>query len=73
MLESLPEAMQERVVERLREYIQQLRTLPERRKLPPGTRGPELLHFAGSMPAEGVEQIRQAIEEDCERIDVDGW
>ena len=72
MLESLPEAPQERVVERLREYITVMEVQPSK-KIPRGTPGRDLLRFVGSIPAESVEQMRQAIEEDCEQIDKDEW
>jgi hypothetical protein len=32
-----------------------------------------LLEIAGSITPEDAELMRKAIEEDCERIDVDGW
>ncbi len=40
---------------------------------PRGTPGRDLLRFVGTIPKESAELMRQAIEEDCERIDVDGW
>ena len=38
-----------------------------------GTSGKELLKFAGLFPPEDLEQIKQAIEEDCGQIDVSEW
>jgi hypothetical protein len=38
-----------------------------------GTPGLELLHFAGSIPSDDLQLMREAIEQDCERIDVDDW
>jgi hypothetical protein len=32
-----------------------------------------LLEIAGSITPEDAKLMRKAIEEDCERIDVDGW
>jgi hypothetical protein len=37
-----------------------------------GYRG-AFLAFAGTIPAEDLEEIRRAVEEDCERIDEEGW
>ena len=33
----------------------------------------ELLEFVGMFPPEDLEEIRQAIEEDCEKIDASEW
>ena len=38
-----------------------------------GTPGKELLKFAGLFPPEDLEQIKQAIEEDCGQIDESEW
>jgi hypothetical protein len=38
-----------------------------------GVPGKELLRFAGLIPKEDLEEMKQAIEEDCGRIDPDGW
>ncbi len=38
-----------------------------------GTPGLQLLRFAGSIPADDLQLMREAIEQDCERIDVDEW
>lgn len=35
--------------------------------------GGALLAFAGTIPAEDLEEIRRAVEEDCEKIDEEGW
>lgn len=40
---------------------------------PVGDTGGALLAFAGTIPAEDLEEIRRAVEEDCERIDEEGW
>ena len=41
---------------------------------PKGISGKELLQFAaGLFPPEDIEQIKQAIEEDCGQIDESGW
>lgn len=38
-----------------------------------GTPGQQLLRFAGSIPSDNLQLIREAIEQDCEQIDVDEW
>ncbi|NJR38750.1 MAG: hypothetical protein HC781_07745 [Leptolyngbyaceae cyanobacterium CSU_1_4] len=38
-----------------------------------GTPGQQLLRFAGSIPSDDLQLMREAIEQDCERIDVDEW
>lgn len=38
-----------------------------------GTPGKELLKFVGMFPPEDLEQIKQAIEEDCGKVDESEW
>lgn len=38
-----------------------------------GDTGGALLAFAGSIPKKDLEEIRKAIEEDCEKVDLDEW
>ena len=38
-----------------------------------GTSGKELLKFAGLFPPEDLEEIKRAIEEDCEQVDESEW
>ena len=38
-----------------------------------GTPGKSLLHFAGSIPPDDLQLMREAIGRDCERIDVNEW
>lgn len=38
-----------------------------------GTSGQELLRFAGSIPADDLQLMREAIEQDCERVDANEW
>jgi hypothetical protein len=38
-----------------------------------GMPGSRLLKLAGTLPPEDAEEMCRAIEEDCERIDPDGW
>ena len=34
-----------------------------------GTPGQQLLRFAGSIPSDDLQLMREAIEQDCERVD----
>ncbi len=63
-VEALPEEQQFQVLS----YIQSLKTAP-----PEGVPGRSLLRFAGIIPAEDVDAMEKAIEEDCERIDIHEW
>jgi len=69
----------EKVVEQLQglPYELQWRVLEFARALalttPRGVPGRELLPFAGAVPIGEVELIRQAIEQGCERVDVNEW
>jgi hypothetical protein len=47
------------------------RTLAEGR--PRGTPAHELLKLAGTLDPEDAREMMEAIEEGCERIDLDGW
>ena len=40
---------------------------------PKGISGKELLEFVGLFPPEDLEEIKQAIEEDCGQIDESEW
>ncbi|MFY7802999.1 MAG: hypothetical protein ACOVQ7_06210 [Limnoraphis robusta] len=35
-----------------------------------GTPGQQLLRFAGSIPADDLQLMREAIEQDCEQVDI---
>lgn len=69
----------EKVVEQLKSlpYELQWRVLEFTRALalsvPRGVPGPQLLRFAGAVPLEDVQQMRQAIEEGCEQVNVNEW
>jgi hypothetical protein len=39
----------------------------------PGTPGQQLLRFAGSISPDDLKLMREAIEQDCERVDADEW
>ncbi|MEW6210665.1 MAG: hypothetical protein AB1631_20035 [Acidobacteriota bacterium] len=41
--------------------------------VPVGKQGKELLKFAGTIEAEDLKIISQAIEEDCEQVNVNEW
>ncbi len=68
------------------EIIERLRALPHESRwrvleftrtlglsAPHGVPGRQLLRFAGAIPLEDVKQMRQAIEQGCEQIDVNEW
>ncbi|HIK30568.1 MAG TPA: hypothetical protein IGS17_06250 [Oscillatoriales cyanobacterium M59_W2019_021] len=38
-----------------------------------GTPGQQLLRFAGSIPIDDLQLMREAIEQDCDRIDLNEW
>ncbi|MDM8520324.1 hypothetical protein QUF64_09780 [Anaerolineales bacterium HSG6] len=42
-------------------------------EMPTGVSGKQLLQFAGLIPPDELQQISQAIETDCARIDFDEW
>jgi hypothetical protein len=70
----------------INEVVEQLRTLPDNlqqevlrftQKLnissKRGIPGKNLLHFAGVISHEDLEIMRQAIESDCEQVDLNEW
>ncbi|MDP9485718.1 MAG: hypothetical protein M3Q49_08035 [Actinomycetota bacterium] len=38
-----------------------------------GATGGAVLAFAGTIPKDDLEEIRRAVEEDCEKVDEEGW
>ena len=69
-----------------RDIILQLETLPPGQlrqvldftlelsgESPKGISGKELLKFVGLFPPEDLEEIKQAIEEDCGQVDESEW
>ena len=54
--------------ERLSDYVGALTADPPR-----GVPGHALLRFAGTLPEDTLRRMEAAIEEDCERIDHEGW
>ena len=63
-VETLTEEKQMQVLE----FVENLQV-----SIPLGIPGKELLRFAGAIPANDVDLMLQAIEEDCERVDADEW
>ncbi len=63
-LEALPPERQERV---LRDVV----SLSE--SLPPGTKGSDLRKLAFTLDPVSAREMREAIEEGCERIDPNEW
>lgn len=66
--------------------LEQLKTLPHDLQLrvleftraltlsaPRGVPGKQLLHFAGTIPADDVQRMREAIEQGCEQVDANEW
>ncbi len=63
-LKSLPYELQWRVLEFTRALAL---------SVPRGVPGQQLLRFAGVIPFDDVQQMRQAIEQGCEQVDVNEW
>jgi len=63
-MEYLPDNLQQQVLE----FVYKLKT-----SISPGVSGKKLLRFAGAIPLADLEQISQAIQRDCERVDLDEW
>lgn len=63
-LEHLPEPKQREVVE----YARGLST-----EMPKGLSGKEFLAVTGTLEPDDLALTKQAIEEECERVDLDGW
>jgi hypothetical protein len=63
-LDQLPPAKQD-------EVLQFARSLAESQ--PRGVPGDQLLRFAGTMTHEEAQEFLKSIEEDCEKIEPDGW
>ena len=38
-----------------------------------GVSGQQLLRFAGAIPSDDLQLMREAIEQDCERVDLNEW
>ena len=63
-LKTLPENLQQRVLA----FVQTLRTVVRS-----GTPGKRLLRFAGAIPLDDSELMREAIETGCEQVDLNEW
>lgn len=38
-----------------------------------GVKGEDLLRFEGAIPTDELELMSKAIEENCEKVDINGW
>lgn len=63
-LDTLPEDLQRKVLA----YVQTLRSDPHR-----GVSGELLLKFAGTIPQDDLQVMKQAIEDGCEQVDGNEW
>ena len=63
-LKVMPQPLQKQVLEFVRSLVK-----AEVR----GTPGQQLLRFAGSIPSDDLQLMREVIEQDCERVDIDEW
>jgi hypothetical protein len=63
-MEYLPDNLQQQVLE----FVYKLKAATT-----PGISGKALLRFAGAIPLADLEQMSQAIERDCEQVDLDEW
>lgn len=63
-LRILPDDMQKQVLE----YVKALRISVER-----GKPGKQLLRFTGFLATDDLQQMQQAIDEDCGQVDADAW
>jgi hypothetical protein len=63
-VKALPDNLQHQVLM----FVRSLRTVAKR-----GTPGAALLQFAGGISMDDVESMREAIENDCERVDGNEW
>ena len=63
-LETLPENLQEQVLA----FVEGLQAAAQR-----GVPGKHLLPFAGAIPLDDLELMRQVIEDGCEQVDLNGW
>lgn len=63
-LETLPENLQQQVLV----FMQGLQSVVGR-----GVPGKQLMKFAGSIPVDDLKLMRQAIEDGCERMEVNEW
>ena len=62
--EILPANLQQQVLD----FVKELAAFVQR-----GVPGEKLLRFAGMIPADDLELMRQAIEDECEQVDWHEW
>ena len=63
-LKAMPQPLQRQVLK----FVQSLVNAEIR-----GTPGQQLLRFAGSIPSDDLQLMREAIKQDCERVDTGEW
>ena len=63
-LQTMPQPLQERVLE----FARMLGNAEIQ-----GTPGEDLLRFAGCIPPDDLLLMKEAIEQDCERVDINEW
>lgn len=63
-MENLPDNLQQQVLD----FIEKL-TISAQRGVP----GKRLLQFAGIIPPDDLKLMSQAIEQDCEQVDLNEW
>ena len=63
-LQKMPQNLQQQVLE----FARSLADSPVR-----GVPGSQLLRFAGTIPLQDIELMRQAIAQDCEQVDLNEW
>ena len=63
-MESLPDNLQQQALN----FIKSLNVSFQR-----GVPGKALLHFAGIIPTDELQLMNEAIERDCERVDLNEW
>ena len=63
-LDTLPENLQQQVLE----FVQALQVFARR-----GVPGGQLLEFAGAIPLDDLDSMRQAIEDECEQVGLNEW
>ncbi|MBD2036210.1 hypothetical protein H6F76_14415 [Leptolyngbya sp. FACHB-321] len=63
-LKVMPQPLQKQVLEFVRSLVK-----AEVR----GTPGQQLLRFASSIPSDDLQLMREAIEQDCARVDINEW
>ena len=63
-LQRMPQSLQQQVLE----FARSLADSPIQ-----GVPGSQLLRFAGTIPLQDIELMRQAIAQDCEQVDLNEW